>query len=128
MAKLLLVVYKKTGFTGVHIIFLNFLLTTLGVLITTDQTSIFEPKKEICHKLPSEICNFYSSKKLNIYHRRVNIMPSHYVCSCHFTTDMSRVMRKPAFCICENVWLISGFFHYINNTISLPPKSEISSL
>ena len=51
---------------------------------------------------------------------------------------MSHVMRKPAFCICENKGadqLRSNCsadqclcFHYIDNTIPLLYKSEISSL
>ena len=55
-------------------------------------------------------------------------------CSCH----MSRVIRKPAFCICENKdadQLRSNreadqrpCFRYTDSTIPLLPKSEISSL
>ena len=51
---------------------------------------------------------------------------------------MSRVVRKPAFCICENkdADQLGGnreadqrlCFHYINSTISLLSKSKISSL
>ena len=50
---------------------------------------------------------------------------------------MSRVMRKPAFCICENKGADQQCgnrtadqrhcFHYIDSTIPLLPKSEISS-
>ena len=48
--------------------------------------------------------------------------------------DMSRVMRKPDFCICENkdADQLRGnlrlCFHYIDSSIPLLPKSEISSL
>ena len=52
--------------------------------------------------------------------------------------NMSRVMRKPAFCICENkdADQLRGnreadqrlCFRYTDSTISLLPKSEISSL
>ena len=56
-----------------------------------------------------------------------------------FTTDdMSRVVRKPAFCICENkdADQLRGnreadqrlCFRYTDSTIPLLPKSEISSL
>ena len=52
---------------------------------------------------------------------------------------MSRVVRKPAFCICENkgVDQLRGnprqpdqhlCFHYTDSKIPLLPKSEISSL
>ena len=51
---------------------------------------------------------------------------------------MSRVMRKPAFCICENkdADQLRGnreadqclCFRYLDSTIPLLPKSEISSL
>ena len=51
---------------------------------------------------------------------------------------MSRVMRKPAFCICENkdADQLRGYreadqrlcFHFIDSTIPLLSKSEISSL
>ena len=51
---------------------------------------------------------------------------------------MSHNMRKPAFCICKNkgVDQLCGncaadqplCFHYIDSTIPLLPKSEISSL
>ena len=54
------------------------------------------------------------------------------------TSKMSLVMRKPAFCICENkdaVQLRSNCaadqrlcFRYTNSTIPLLPKYEISSL
>ena len=53
-------------------------------------------------------------------------------------SDMSRVMRKPTFCICENkdADQLRGnreadqrlCFRYIDSTISLLSKSEISSL
>ena len=53
-------------------------------------------------------------------------------------SDMGLVVRKPAFCICENKdadQLRSNCaadkrlcFRYTDNTIPLPPKSEISSL
>ena len=52
--------------------------------------------------------------------------------------DLSRVLRKPDVSICENkdaYWLRSIrsgdqrlCFHYIDRTISLSPKSEISNL
>ena len=51
---------------------------------------------------------------------------------------MSRVMRKPAFCICKNKdadQLPSNcaadqrlYFRYLDSTIPVLPKSEISSL
>ena len=51
---------------------------------------------------------------------------------------LSPVMRKPAFCICENKDADQQcgnrtadqhlYFRYIDNTIPLPPKSEISKL
>ena len=54
-----------------------------------------------------------------------------------FSDDMSRVVRKPAFCICENkdTDQLRGnreadqrlCFHYIDGKISLLPKYEISS-
>ena len=53
-------------------------------------------------------------------------------------SHMSRAVRKPAFCICENkdADQLRGdreadqrlCFHYIDSTIPLPPISEISSL
>ena len=55
-----------------------------------------------------------------------------------FCSDMSLVMRKPAFCICENkdADQLRGnreadqrlCFRYTDSTIPLLPKSEISSL
>ena len=52
--------------------------------------------------------------------------------------QMSRVVRKPAFCICENkdADQLRGnreddqrlCFRYTDSTISLHPKSEISSI
>ena len=54
------------------------------------------------------------------------------------TLKMSRVVRKPVFCICENkdADQLRGdreadqrlCFHYLDSTIPLLPKSEISSL
>ena len=51
---------------------------------------------------------------------------------------LSRVVRKPAFCICENkdTDLLRGnreadqrlYFRYTDSTVPLLPKSEISSL
>ena len=56
----------------------------------------------------------------------------------HRMDNMSLVMRKPAFCICENkdADQLCGnceadqrlCFHYADSTIPLLPKSEISSL
>ena len=54
----------------------------------------------------------------------------------HDQKEMSRGMRKPTFCICKNkaadqyfsVQLISAFICYIDSTIPLLSKSEISSL
>ena len=56
----------------------------------------------------------------------------------NYTADMSRVVRKPAFCICENkdADQLRGnreadqrlCFRYMESTIPLLPKSEISSL
>ena len=56
----------------------------------------------------------------------------------HVSSHMSLVMRKPAFCICENkdanqlhsyCAADQGLcFHYTDSTIPLLPKSEISSL
>ena len=55
-----------------------------------------------------------------------------------FKYNMSRIMRKPPFCICENkdADQLRGnreadqrlCFHYIDSTIPLLPKSKISSL
>ena len=48
--------------------------------------------------------------------------------------QMSRVVRKPAFCICENNGAEQNLadqrlcFRYTDSTIPLLPKSEISSL
>ena len=63
---------------------------------------------------------------------------SAYVSLIHCRVNMSRVMRKPFFCICENKdadQLRSNreadqhlCFRYTNSTIPLLPKSEISSL
>ena len=58
--------------------------------------------------------------------------------SLQSSVDMSLVMRKPAFCICENkdAEQLRGYreadqrlcFRYIASTIPLLPKSKISSL
>ena len=63
-------------------------------------------------------------------------MVSHLLTS-HFD-DLSRIVRKPAFCICENKdadQLLGNrkaderlCFRYIDSTIPLLPKYEISSL
>ena len=61
------------------------------------------------------------------------------ICTIHkLLYDLSRFMRKPAFCICENKGAdqLCGnrtadqclCFRYIGSTIPLLPKSEISSL
>ena len=57
---------------------------------------------------------------------------------CFCVDHLSRVMRKPAFCICENkdADQLRGnrkadqrlCFRYLDSTIPLLPKSEISSL
>ena len=62
---------------------------------------------------------------------------SHLSCTAGKSTILSRDMRKPAFCICENKdadQLRSNCaadeclcFRYTDSTISLLPKSEISS-
>ena len=54
------------------------------------------------------------------------------------TSEMSRIMRKPAFCICENkdADQLCGHrtadqrlcFRYVDSTVRLLPKSESSSL
>ena len=60
------------------------------------------------------------------------------VCTGKVSQNMSRVVRKPAFCICENkdADQLRGnreadqrlCFRYTDNTIPLLSKSEISSL
>ena len=72
------------------------------------------------------------SKKISDY------QPKHLNLSGLSTTNMSRVMRKPAFCICENkdADQLRGnreadqrlCFRYTDSTIPLLPKSKISSL
>ena len=57
---------------------------------------------------------------------------------CLHVTHMSLIMRKPAFCICENKYAdqLHGnreadqglCFHYIDSTIPLLSKYEISSI
>ena len=71
---------------------------------------------------------------------RVNMINSYKIRQQHFLvhSDMSLVMRKPAFCICENKdadQLCSNreadqqlCFRYMDSTIPLFPKSDISSL
>ena len=67
------------------------------------------------------------------YHSCNNLLSTEY-----FDSHMSLVMRKPAFCICENkdADQLRGnreadqrlCFRYTDSTIPLLPKSEISSL
>ena len=48
----------------------------------------------------------------------------------HMKQDMSRVVRKPAFCICENKDADDQrlCFRFLESTIPLLPKYEISSI
>ena len=60
------------------------------------------------------------------------------MCKSYYCTDMSRVMRNPAFCICENkdTDQLRGYreadqrlcFRYIDSSIPLLPKSKIFKL
>ena len=75
--------------------------------------------------------NYYSTV---LPHKKLAILP----CSSRFLYCLSRVLRKPAFCICENkdADQLRGnreadqrlCFRYTDSTIPLLPKSEMSSL
>ena len=79
------------------------------------------------------LSNIEDSNKLHMASKSVSVLPSQVP-----QRDMSRVMRKPAFCICENkdADQLRGnreadqrlCFRYTDSAIPLLPKSEISSL
>ena len=69
---------------------------------------------------------------------RMILMSTYNIGFNEVISKMSHVMRKPAFCICENKATdqLCGYrtadqrlcFRYTDSTIPLLPKSEISSL
>ena len=66
-----------------------------------------------------DAAHFFDEWKLNV----------HFIGTNH-VSDMRHVVRRAAFSICENKSRRSAplFFRYIDSTITLLPKSEISSL
>ena len=114
-----------------------------------DSTIPLHPKSEISSLKPSSmtvepgLCQTWSeTQKTDFLMMQLMFYRYNVTCPCNFDLleslfYMSRIMRKPAFCICENKGAdqLCGnrtadqhlCFRYIDSTTPLLPKYEISS-
>ena len=115
--------------------YINMLILT--VIFTTVKRTIFRPKIVILFLNFAQNINCGYSRIHNLCFRAKLRTLMYTPCKPHIYY-MSRIMRKPDFCICENKRIdqLRGnrkadqrlCFHYTDSTIPLLPKSEISSL
>ena len=114
--------------------FLNYLLNRVAELLQGKKTDFKKQQQTSCYMKELENNDIHDMYDLNSVAFLLNERSKLQM----FRNKLSLVMRKPAFCICENkdVDQLRGnreadqclCFRYTDSTIPLLPKSEISSL